>query len=341
MKKLLSFLALSLGASALQPLSADNNNYQQNYQQPGQYEYCCPDTCGWGKFSVGADWLYWKTEQTGLNYATETTLIDDEFRSTLLKPNFKYDNGYRVFADYTTVDTLWTFRAAYTHVPSKASNSFSSIGFTNFATILPFNFPSLDILSGTSLNSAGSSWHSKINYFDLDASRTYTVCQNLEITPHLGIRVLWMDQTFNVAATTIPDIGDLVNFDAQLKSKFTGVGLGGGLSGAWQFYDGLSLVGNVGGTVLYSHFKSHGSLTAGTDLAPAGFNSNYRESHHATIPTFDSFIGIQYVREVCGYAANIHVGWENHVIYQTNDFSFSSNGSTTLQGLTLGAAVVF
>lgn len=321
-----------------------NQNIQaDDYQITNDCATYNADCFGGGTYSAGADWLYWKTEETGLNYGISTDVVDDasRFTSSLERPNFKYESGYRVFGNYASQDQLWNVCLSYTHVPSNASSSYSSNTFLSFANFNFNNFPLFSSFIGVSLNSLNSHWHSSVNYVDFDVSRSFSLCDKLELMPHVGLRVLWMKQNLHISGSSIPEIGPgLLTFDSHLRSKFAGVGLEGGIKGSWEFYNGFSLVGNVGGSVLYTHFRNKGELTAGTDGAEE-FTADYKESNHRGIPTFDSFIGIQYASCFYGYMTNIHLGWEQHIIYQTNDYSFSSNGSTTLQGLTLGAAVAF
>lgn len=329
------FYALAACLSLTSAVHADE--YQNNYC--GEFLNCGE---GCGKFAVGADWLYWETEQTGLNYGLDNTVINgNNFPAKVIKPSFEYDNGYRVYGDYTSACGLWNLGLSYTHVPTTAKNSYSSDNFLQFASLLPSNFPLFASTFGDSLNSLQSSWKNSLNYVDLDISRTFAVCNNFEIIPHIGFRVLWMKQRMRFQGAAFPEIGPSQGtFTSQLKSRFTGVGLEGGLKGAWQVCSGLSLVGHVGGSILYSHFRNSGYIFTGVD-GSNDFEVSYKESNHRGVPTFDSFIGLMYVSDVCGYLADIHVGWEQHILFQTNDFNLDGNGSTTLQGLTLGGSVAF
>lgn len=337
MRKTLFTLGMLLSMSALQA-----DQFENGYQLPvaentynSMYD-CCEN------FTVGADYLYWKTEQTGLIVANETTVTNsgNTFTSKPIRPSFKYDSGYRIFADYTTSDSLWKYCLTFTHAPSTAKSSFSSDEFTEFATVFPVNIPLLTILSGTSLNGLDTKWKSCLNYLDFDVSRKFNVCQNLEIAPHMGVRVMWMHQRLNIDMTFVPDIGPLVSFNSVLRSNFTAVGLEGGLKGTWKMCDDLSFIGHIGGSLLYSNFHTCGDL-ANVTVGATPYTNSYKNSSHRAVPTFDSFIGLQYTPCLWGYSANVHVGWEQHVLFQTNDFSLSDTGSTTLQGLTVGAGFNF
>ena len=75
--------------------------------------------------------------------------------------------------------------------------------------------------------------------------------------------------------------------------------------------------------------------------SPGMLQVKFKDRNYKGILIFDAFIGAQYALCVCGYAVSVHAGWEEHIIYDTNDFSRSGSGKTTLQGLTLGAVIPF
>jgi hypothetical protein len=323
------------------------------YANNDGYDCCAPQPCcGLGTFSVGGDWLYWKTEETKLEYGaiikqTRTGTNTDRAAKALI-PKFEYDSGFRVFADYTTCDELWKFSAIYNYIPSKASNAFSSTNIqTDYATLLNvnFNFPILNLIATTQYlyTSIGSDWDSTVNYFDFDTSRTFQVCSNLELIPHGGFRVLWSDQTLRLAgvATDISTTSPLdLSFTGKLSNNISAFGLEGGLNLCWKIYRNFSLVGSVGGSVLYASVHTRGGLEIlyenDTSLTP-----NYKEHDRYGIPMFDAFIGLVYQGCFCKFDWNVHVGWEEHIIFDTNSLSLNNSGNYTLQGLTLGAAVSF
>ena len=86
----------------------------------------------------------------------------------------------------------------------------------------------------------------------------------------------------------------------------------------------------------YTIRQDHSDITD-NDLA-----ISYKHNGHSKgIPMFDAFVGLQYANTWNNFGFNIHAGWEEHIIFDTSDFSLSSSGTTTLQGLTLGASVAF
>lgn len=333
MKKLISFLFTAAVLTI---------NTIQAYEEVDYYpQQDCG--CAWGTFSVGAEYLYWKTEESKLQYgaAVSGTMIGADLiiESRVLKPKFQYDSGYRIFADYTTCDCLWQFSAAYTHMPTHASNHFAtSMVSMNFASIFNVNFPILSIISSTALEETNSKWSADTNYVDLDCARTFVICHGLEITPHIGARILWMDQTFRLNGSSVEEL----TFNTKLTGELCAGGLQGGLNAAWRFFDNFSIIGNVGGAVLYANFHNHGRLEGlSISEVESSIDIKYKDNNRKGIPMFDAFIGLQYENCFDQFAINIHAGWEEHIIFSTNEFSISDSGNTTLQGLTVGGSVSF
>lgn len=308
-----------------------NGNYSDNR--------CCAEECCDGTFSVGGDWLYWKTEETQLEYGAAVTGVtgdaDPVISAKVLQPNFKYDSGFRLFADYVTCDKLWKLSAIYTHVPANAKNNFSDTSMMglSFASIFNMNFPIFSAIANAPLDSLNSKWNSDVNYFDFDVSRAYTLCDSLQVTPHIGLRGLWSTQTLRLNGTS----GDDLAFQSKLHQSLGSIGLEGGVKAAWQLYEGLSLVGDIGGSVLYSRSRNNGSLTATT--TDGSLSILFKNNSNKGIPMFDAFVGLQYETCLCDYTLKAVVGWEQHIIYGLNNFSLSSSGNMTLQGLTLGLGI--
>jgi hypothetical protein len=87
----------------LSALGFSSQNLYANYDYGRDCDDCCQGS-NQGHFVLGGDWLYWKTEQTKLNYGTAFTLdvtgTEVRSREKVLKPQFHYESGYRFFVDY-------------------------------------------------------------------------------------------------------------------------------------------------------------------------------------------------------------------------------------------------
>lgn len=321
------------------------NSVPGHASSPGN---CPPEGCG--TFSLGGDWLYWKTEEAKLEYGSsiEQTITGQktERAATVLKPKFEYDSGFRVFADYTTCNDLWNFYTAYTYMPSQASNHFASTSIgTNYVSLLNvnFNLPLLNVISTTQYlySSIDSKWNSNVNYWDFDVSRKFHLCNGFEINPYFGIRALWTHQTLRLsgAANDLLVQND-ISFNSKLTSSLSSVGALGGLDISWKFCKNFSFIGHVGGAVLYANFDTKGQLNVFYNDG-SSLDLHFKDPSHNGIPMFDAFFGLVYENCFCNTHWNIHVGWEEHIIFDTNALSINGSGNTTLQGLTLGAALFY
>lgn len=320
---------------------------QNTYGHPwdSDKDPCCEaPACAWGTFEVGGEWLYWRADQDSMNYASHNSsiLVNNntaiESRREILHPKFAAKSGYRFFAAYETADTNWKIGAIYTHAPSHA-NSFDEVPtpLTNADYIQPLiaNFTLFTPLLLTNFSMTHAKWDLKVNYFDLDIQRNMSICENLNIAPHIGFRALWIKQSFHWDG--IDSIGAAPHGVAKLK--ISGCGIEGGLMGSWNVGWGFSVIANIGGSLLYSRVNSQGVLDYIISTFPAA--DHYKESVHRATPMVDSFIGIAYESKLCDYEIAVRAGWESHIFFAVNEFSVNKPENLTMQGWTVGGLFGF
>lgn len=332
-RALLTALGLLL---ACESITADNTR-ESNAESCETWDSCCDP----GRFFVGAEWLYWKTEQSkmefGANVDQVVTAAGVDVTSKIIAPQFSYQSGVRALAGYETADQEWAFTASFVYAPGKGrSTTFDNPALMmDMVSVFNVNFPILTALQGTPLDTISGVWDVDNYYLDLDVLRNFSFCNKIQLSPHIGLRVLWSDQTFDLAGAGAT-AG--VSFTSRLKEQITGVGLEGGLWGTVDLVRGFSLVGHLGGSLLYSELRNSGSLAVdnGTLL-----NVNYRYNTHQNLAMFDSLIGLQYITECYAKPITLFLGWEQHLIFETNQFSVNGGGNMSLQGLTLGGAIAF
>lgn len=291
----------------------------------------CKDT-----FEFGADWLYWKMNETNLAFGTDTTLSGGPLTTVVvnsLDPNFEYNSGFRIFARYMPSNCSWDFRLEYTHMPSRADKNFNFQAGNNFATLNTTNFPLLGTFASGQFRTLDSNWESNLDYVDIDISRSFTCCEGLFLIPHIGIRNFWFNQTYDIDGIALSGL----ILSSTFKSNIYAVGVEGGIKGSWKFCRWLSLIGNVGGSLLYARYNDKSSAV-GVSTTTTAISS--RGDRWRGIPMFDAFVGLQYDACIYDYLVNIHAGWEQHLIIDTNSFS-QSRGNLSTQGLTLGASIYY
>lgn len=337
MKKIFFQLLLLTTVSTTVPLFSQSfwgNNYSQK---------CCNNS----RFEVGAEWLYWKVEQDQTVFGADVTITPfvvsqqdtiPSITSRILRPDFKYSSGYRIFADYITPCNNWDIGVSYTHIGSKATVAAYNDPLlidTNFVSIFAQNFPLLTPLGGMSFSSATARWDAPIDYIDIDISRTFRCNSMFAITPHIGIRGLWIDEDFTIAG-----FSPTSSFETVMREKIEGFGIEGGLNATLTFGSGFSLCADLGGSLLYSRFRNIGDAAVFAAGVPVSVVS-YSDTIYNAVTTIDSFIGIAYDIDFCSAALNLKAGWEQHVLFNVSQFTFAGSGNLTMQGLTLGGSISF
>ena len=319
---------------------------------------CCETSCGWGRFNAGAEWLHWKVKQDNMRAGT---FVDDfpdpilkEATGTMIEPKFKYNGGVRGYIGYETACSQWGINAIYTYIPLHSKSAFKkTIPFeeqtrTHRQFIIPNTpgFPLFEAFEGeggiAALSSLSTKWHGNLSYVDIDLSRNLTFCDSFHLRPHVGFRYAWMTQHllmqagFILVSTNNSTFGNL-----KYKQKFHGYGIEGGIWADWNLGYGFSIVGHVGGSVLYSHINL--KILSESFIKKKGdpvFIIRSGSKNIYAIPTIDYFAGLKYEKAFKRLSISAHVGWEQRVFLNINQIAFAS-GYLSLQGLTLGGDISF
>lgn len=309
------------------------------------YSDCCEWSVGDGKMTLGADWLYWKVQQDGIRTGTISVETPSDapvaaIATRAVRPNFKYDSGFRVNLGYELPCDCWDINVAYTYIPSHAKTS-SFAAESDLESFTPAIV--LGDFAVDSFTTFRSKWDFNANNVDLDIGRTVSFGECLKVRPHVGVRATWYDQKYRYFGTSpIVDSEAIAGTALSLKEKFQGYGVEAGLWGDWKLGCGISLVGHFGGSILYSRYEVKSAAEQGLiveDDLVAPVLSFTKDKIYTATPTVDYFIGLQYADCFCDMMVKAHVGWEQHVLFDTNRFLSAGNLST--QGLTLGLEVGF
>lgn len=293
---------------------------------------------------VGAEWLYWKAEQSQMEIASNVTSTNSGtlVNASSIIPKFKYSNGYRLCAD-CLINDCWTIGTSFVHLPSQSSASASNDPALLATNFIPFNVNLYPIFtafsqSGIFLSNFDVHWSLNLYYLDTYIRRTLCFCNCITLEPYLGARVMRMKQDINMSGNSPNAAGGPASLTASFSEKFYGAGLLAGINACWQLGCGFSFVAKFGSSLIYSSIHNDFNIQAEQNGPLQIINKN---KHHKAHPSIDSFIGIQYLRAFCKIAAEVHVGWENHLFFHTNQFSLTTNGNLSLQGLTLGGSLIF
>lgn len=363
MKKisLLSCLVGTLLCGAAAPIAADNYPYNGD---------CCQWTICDGKFNVGAEWLSWKTEQDNMvvGSVAEIQNSNNQENNPLIinacnkRPNFKSDNGYRVWVGYELPCDCWDVGVSYTYMPTSAKMPFFLAPEVVEQEVLPqqtlfstntsdFLFLSKEIAKNTGSNFQAfrAKWNSTLNYVDVDLGRTVCLGECFKFRPHAGFRAAWLDQKLRARGTFVTqdnmDQLEATELQSVFKEKFKGFGIEGGIWAEWYVGCGFSFVGHAGGSVLYSKFTVRERQTVVGSVnreleEQLIYSLSLCDSFWTGTPTADYFLGVKYDTCFCDMIFSAHVGWEQHIFFDMNRLS-DNGGNLSTQGLTLGVDLSF
>ena len=305
-------------------------------------------------YNIGVEWLYWLSKEQGL---IAGSLVDDFPDPTLkivdvntIDPGFVYSSGVRAYAGYIVPSKLWEIELIYTYMPIHsiaADVRAAGLVSDTYRQVISPNlsgFPALGALLDSPLSSLFTKWNGDLSYLDVDLSRVLHFGRGFNLQPHIGFRAAWMKQNFLIQGTLIvpSSINAVTFFIFNDIEKFRGLGIEGGLWLNWDVFCGFSLVGHIGGSILSSRIhltqEIEGLLGEG---GPTVFDAHltFRNPDDA-IPTFDCFVGLQYIRPLCGRLVIAYIGWEQHTFFNINHLSVWG-GNFSTQGLNLGLDICF
>lgn len=261
----------------------------------------------YGAFDVGADWLYWEVEQ-------------DFFR---VKEECKFSNGIRIYADYKAINYCWKWKASYTSLHSERKD-------TRCELFKPIYFNLLSCFGITAPSSLKSTFD--IDYVDLDFSKDFFLSENFILQPHLGLRGQWLKKKITtVGANELPLV-------STLTGKLYGGGVEGGLLGIWNVGCNFSMIGDLGGSLVYAYSGSKNSVKLNESIKSHFLCS---DASHKLLPSLDTFLGLNYFQYFFHKSLNMRAGWETRVIFKANFFSKIERENLFLQGLTFGSSIGF
>lgn len=285
-----------------------------------------------------------------------------------IRPEKKWSSGFRVYGGYYVPCSCWEIGLSYAALPTQenrlkhtitdsddsSSSSTSSSGSTDITSTSEFitlinGFPLIGEGTQTFTNINGR-WKLQFSYGDLDFAREINCGCNVSFRPHIGVRGLWVQEKYHFLASGASGSGlgaPTTSSDNSFKERINGYGIEGGLWVNWNIGCDFHLIGHFGGAILYSHYTLNTSLI--TLSTPSGVLNpvptvtsevHLRDKFWNANPMLDTFLGVLYASKMCETTFFVRAGWEQHVIFDTNQWSVNE-GNLTLQGLTLGLGVAF
>ncbi len=301
---------------------------------------------------IYGDLLYWNAHENGLqlgvkNEDSASNLSD----SKALNIHGKWNVGFRAGVGYNTPHDGWDLSLTWLRFTDNGRKSFHAHG-DEF--VLPSRIhPDDNILNGNSPGATRmkSNWRMRLDQLDLDLGREFFVSKWLTVRPHFGMRTDWIHQSLEVDYKNFIQIAQPNKSEVELKDRWWGIGLEGGLDTQWGLGGGWSLFGDLSAAILYGfHDMDYKTKDSPSGQKYVDMDDTYRVSH----PILDIEMGLRWDNMFCNdrYHLGLQVGWEHHIYFSQNQFpmfaddisigTFVQNqGDLTLQGWTFAARFDF
>lgn len=342
-------------------------------------EYCESS----GSFFTEIDFLYWNarigdhpfvglstTTIIGENAPKEVTSAIDT--STI---DFKWSPGVRAAIGYKGCsECAWQFTIEGCYLSNKSSKSLTlipSVSSSELIYLIPLINPAL---AGNLVTSAKSAWELQFGTLDLLACKSVYQSPYLTLTPSIGLRAVWIEQTYRVDyfdTAYLAETPDLFGEHAltDLHSLYQAIGVKIGSEFEVPLYSNFSLVGLLSGSLVYGRCKIQSDIngynletnTEG-DSVLGTLDTRLKDRFYQLSANFESELGLAYKRcytscewtIACSYFFGIWFDQDRFTnflftsapINDTQNFSsfpvFAEDSSNLqLHGLTLKTTILF
>ena len=204
-----------------------------------------------GHVYLTGEWLYWRTRQEGMEFATAKTV------------EFDFQSGFRVGLGSHLPWDHWDIFVNYTRfIPDASSNAHGL-----FYPLFFFN-------PGGGVAEANAHWKIEFNVLDVDIGRVYYISETLIFRPFVGLKGAWIDQHAHVhyQGGVIP-AGQ--TYRTQLENDFKGAGPLLGIESNWQFGAGFSIFGDLSTALVVGHFDNKQQQYRMNDISNINLNSDF------------------------------------------------------------------
>jgi hypothetical protein len=190
-----------------------------------------------GHVYVTAEWLYWRTREEGIEFATSKRI------------QFDFQSGFRVGLGVHLPCDYWDIYVNYTHFNPSGSQSAHGSFYPLFL------FRGSSVLQGPNVNESHAHWEIEFQNADVGIGRWFYVAKTLAFRPFFGLKGAWIDQDAHIryAGGFIP-IGQ--TFHTYFKNDFKGAGPLIGIESSWLIGAGFSFFGDFGTALIAGHFNN-------------------------------------------------------------------------------------
>ncbi|KTC68849.1 major outer membrane protein [Legionella birminghamensis] len=281
-------------------------------------------------FELSVSALFLKPEADNLGWSANTTVFpipNPQWQINAIEPDF--DTGFHLGARYVFPNSGTDIQANWFYLDTRDHDSVVVNPLTQWVS--PFSQtgtpPSGGEITGVAfLSSAEANLDFNYNAINLDIGKFVNFGPDLQTRFFTGISGAWIKEelvsTFNGAPTVV--------FSLKNKSTYQGAGPRLGLFNDYSIYQGLHLVGQVAGSVLFGRLKpgEYQFLGSSSDLALVGIALNQEKLANSSVdqivPAVDAKLGLSYSHLLHEHVLTFEAGYMGTVYvhplaaYETN-----------------------
>ena len=299
-------------------LSYVNRKKDDEKKEPVEEKKHSDEPC----FSVSADLLVWKMHASDAAYTTVTSNSSFEnlpYTGSVEEVNFNYDLGFRLGAAYNTQHDEWNLTGGYTYY--RPAETVRRTVQNNAALQIPYGISQAMAIAITGdisidkifFKGATSSINLDYQMLELMLQRQYKVGK-IGFTPKIGLEGGWLNwkQVSSYNGGTGAGNNLLITHNTN---DYWGVGPKTGLSMAWDFMDGFSLLQEINLSLLLGVDK----VRYREIYTPLASNQNsLKLTDNRLVPHLAGFMGIGYSTMTPGFffsSFNAKLGFEAHMVF--------------------------
>jgi hypothetical protein len=378
MKKLLTFTAIPL--LEIVPLCADvdsttvadtQRQFEQRWRENQITPVANPKPDGNFNPYITADFIYWVAYEEGLSYAyngvsnAPTPVPASAEKGKLLRPNFKWEPGFKVGLGNKFAHDGWDFYAQYTWLNSDADDNDDNNDCCPTEIVLAktnYWVATAACPEAMLVGEAGTKWNlNSFNVLDLEFGRNFYISKFLTLRPFGGFKFSWQHQKYKVKYYDVMFVGDQYNTPSSdltipvpsnvkldLKQREFGVGFRMGMNTEWYFCKWLGGYSNFAMTGMWNRF--HQSREAEVNDISTGVeyvSENIKDKIFDVTAVLEIGLGLffEWAFSDDHYMFSLVAGWETQVWFNQNNFIFlmanNAPGNLAFQGFTLKAGFAF
>lgn len=318
-------------------------------------------------FFAEVDFIYWNVSQEYMDIGRSALFTDPipdsnatpAPEATIATPSSEYVPGFIISIGANTLFDDWSIRCDYTylrHAQTYHTGTLRQPFSANDLIFIPNEwFVNLSVDTQQQAATMQSSWKMHLDMADLLLSRPFYQGKRLVFIPSMGLKALWVRQSYDISAILATDVTGAQVSSHNLSQCW---GIGPEFSGQlnWLLGKGFQIEGTAGMSLLYNRFikRSHqeqfspdvvfsspinGHLSEEGMLRPINqlglglaWGTYFKQFCHMNLSARYDFTILwsqNAMREIVGYFANNAIGYSN------------PSGNLNLHGLTLGAHLDF